>query len=47
MKKFIVCSDCDGIGSSDADFDYELERYVPYGICSTCDGSGYVEEDKN
>lgn len=41
-----VCSNCDGVGSDDADFDYDAGRYVPYGTCEKCDGAGYVYEEE-
>ena len=39
-----VCHVCDGVGSDDADFDYDAGRFVPYGTCEACDGSGYINE---
>lgn len=39
------CKFCDGMGFFDADFDYDLGRYVPYGpACEDCEGSGQVDE---
>ena len=45
-SRYVDCPECDGVGSTDADFDYDAGRFVAYGSCERCEGDGVVEREE-